>query len=941
MKKDLSICIYVLICTVIVFIPIYSCEEKDPIVVTGNIEGTITNRETDELIQGVIVSLVANGNSTFVEQSKATGADAKFSFKDLEAGSYKLSFEKEGYEPNTRNITIKAGETSSSDVLLTPIKPELNVSLSELNYGTDETSLTFTITNNGKGELKWEVKEDIEWLEVNPASGTTTTETSSVTVKISRDKMEPGNYDRTISVTTNGGNKEINVKVIIEGPILEVSPLNLDFGSEDTKKTLLLKNIGDRNLDYSITSEASWVSSINPSSGNITDETDPVEISVNRNGLNYGNYSAVLHIISTGSSIDIDVQMVVPDPNKPQLTISNSILNFGTDQSSMSFTISNSGNGNLEWSLEDNQTWINVNSNSGTLTSDGTKDIIVTVNREGLVPNNYFGKIDITSNGGSQTCNIEMEILAEPVLNVAPIVLDFGHTETVLPFVIKNLGTGNLNWDITKNKNWISLSENEGTNQSSINVSVDRSSVDYGVYSGEVNVTSNGGYESVVINMEKRAPNTAPELDFTVSPSSGFLETSFALNITCSDDYTATNDLLLRWKWQEGGNFTNWSTSKSDSHSYSSAGTKSITVEVKDEDEAITILTKSVEVSSNENPVASFTVTPQSGTINTEFAVDASNSSDDFTSKENLQIRWQWEDNAGFSNWTTNKTASHTYSSASNKTITLEVKDETGLSGFTTQNVSILDSEIEPNNEKSEAQIINLNSTITGSIVSGDNSDFYTFTSSENGNFYFSFKNLGAYNFSGNCYFYLDGYDGGWSINYIERISGISSMTKENSATIPICKGFKYYIRIDRAYSVSTSYELSTVFIPESISDNNEPNDDENQATTISINSSNTGLIGYSYDFEDFFQFTPLNDGSFSFSVKNLHPVGISQGSIGNCSISKYGDVNSLTNISSIAVANTKSSNTIQIKKDMKYIIKIKKNGDFESAPYLLTTTFR
>ena len=98
MTKQLHIKHYLVFLAIVGLLVIFSCEKDDPLVITGNIEGTINDIETNNVIQGTNVNLTTNGNSTFIEQSKTTGSDGKFSFKDLEAGSYKLSFKKEGYE---------------------------------------------------------------------------------------------------------------------------------------------------------------------------------------------------------------------------------------------------------------------------------------------------------------------------------------------------------------------------------------------------------------------------------------------------------------------------------------------------------------------------------------------------------------------------------------------------------------------------------------------------------------------------------------------------------------------------------------------------------------------------------------------------------------------------------------------------------------------------
>ncbi len=78
--------------------------------------------------------------------------------------------------------------------------------------------------------------------------------------------------------------------------------------------------------------------------------------------------------------------------------------------------------------------------------------------------------------------------------------------------------------------------------------------------------------------------NTAPTASFTVTPTSGSIETVFILNASASsDNEDSKSDLLVRW---DGGNNGTWDTdyrtTKFVSLQYSTVGTKTIKLEVKD-----------------------------------------------------------------------------------------------------------------------------------------------------------------------------------------------------------------------------------------------------------------------------------------------------------------------------------------------------------------------
>ncbi len=92
----------------------------------------------------------------------------------------------------------------------------------------------------------------------------------------------------------------------------------------------------------------------------------------------------------------------------------------------------------------------------------------------------------------------------------------------------------------------------------------------------------------------------------------------------------------------------------------------------------------------NASPTASFTVDPTSGTISTNFSVDASGCSDTEDETSALQVRWDWENDGTYdTSFSTTKITSHTYSSTGTKTIKLMVRDTGGLTNATTVSVDV------------------------------------------------------------------------------------------------------------------------------------------------------------------------------------------------------------------------------------------------------------
>jgi len=115
------------------------------------------------------------------------------------------------------NVCLKAFTSSES---FPPTTPLLFFSPESLDFGTDLTQLSFTVRNDGGGTLEWSASKNVAWVtSLNPSSGSLGAgESQSVTVSVERQGLSPGNYTGSISLSSNGGNKEVEVKMAVPVP---------------------------------------------------------------------------------------------------------------------------------------------------------------------------------------------------------------------------------------------------------------------------------------------------------------------------------------------------------------------------------------------------------------------------------------------------------------------------------------------------------------------------------------------------------------------------------------------------------------------------------------------------------------------------------------------------------------------------------------------------
>jgi len=378
------------------------------------------------------------------------------------------------------------------------------------NLGPATVSDTFAVANAGEGVLIWNVGPTPSWLSVSPTAGSTPVGgPTTVTMTVDRSGLAPGTYNGNFMIGSNGGNRIISVTIEVAAaplpPTLQVTPASLDFGTSDISENLTVANAGIGTVDWQLTETIPWLttSAVQGSTGG-TPTT--VIVTVDRTGLSPGIYSDNIEFTSNGGDVTVPVMMTVPGPT-PLLSVSTTVLNFGTNLTVLTFTIRNTGTGTLDWDISESIPWLAAAALSGTTTTE-TETITVTVDRTGLAPNDYSGVLAITSNGGAANVTANMTV-APAQLVVTPTTLNFGQFGLTKLIVISNGGTDTVNWSINTATfpAWLSVVSPIPTNGSvssnteSVILSVDRTGLSVGVHTFTFPVTSNAGNVNVTVNL--------------------------------------------------------------------------------------------------------------------------------------------------------------------------------------------------------------------------------------------------------------------------------------------------------------------------------------------------------------------------------------------------------------------------------------------------------
>ncbi|MDR2809599.1 MAG: Ig-like domain-containing protein [Tannerellaceae bacterium] len=203
----------------------------------------------------------------------------------------------------------------------------------------------------------------------------------------------------------------------------------------------------------------------------------------------------------------VDVTME-KEPIIPVLAVSDKSLDFGEDSETLSLYITNTGNGELKWSIKYEPGWFVCSPLTGT-TAKEKSTVVVTASRNQMQKGSYQQTFSISSNGGSQNIAVTMKVVGVN-LEYAPLELDFGKLTTSLPLQLTNKGTNTINYTVETSNNWIIPEKTSGriTTTDKLNILVSRESLSAGNYTGSIILKSGNDTYAIPVKMSISSNST-------------------------------------------------------------------------------------------------------------------------------------------------------------------------------------------------------------------------------------------------------------------------------------------------------------------------------------------------------------------------------------------------------------------------------------------------
>jgi len=286
-------------------------------------------------------------------------------------------------------------------------------------------SQVLQIGNARDGVLNWRVTEDCPWLGIEPAIGASHGLLTEATVTVDASGLMRGSYETTFSIQdANAVNnpRTVYVNLTVLGPVIGSDPQQLAmetdiFERHVLDRTLTIINNGGSVLDWSIVEDIPWLSVDMLAGACAAYEGGDVTVRVDCSQLSAGNHTGILTVVDPLAE---NTPLVVP----VTLYIAGAViqpsrdkLDFHFDEKGRSFPdsqiieISNSGMGNLDWTVESDSDWLKatrLNEKAVEVTVDAT---VATYGQD------YLGQVLVCdANAENSPFPIDVQLTADCIL---------------------------------------------------------------------------------------------------------------------------------------------------------------------------------------------------------------------------------------------------------------------------------------------------------------------------------------------------------------------------------------------------------------------------------------------------------------------------------------------------------------------------------------------
>lgn len=478
---------------------------------TGSVMGTISDyANANAPIAGATVTMSSTG------ESKTTGSDGRYEFKDLVPGTYTITVSANEYEGSNKDVNIEAGKTTTCDFQLQRGAANVTVSPQSLSFASDVDQLSFTIKNGSSSTQQFTVTNVPDFANVSSSTGMISSKGSEaimVTIPNRKQIKEKKSGQLTVNVGNDAFVISLSVEPYQEEAVnVDITPQTLTFDKDTEQLTFSMTSKNNRDLDYTITSDLYFLT-VSPTKGTLK-EKGKATITVNVQDRQKIDIDRVGKL-----TIDIDGNTYVVTVNVAKYDIDVNVspqnLSFNNDTDQLTLGVTNNNNQMLDYNItSDLDDVLTISPYNGNINAKEKKDVTVSVRNRKDISADRSGKLTIVVGGKSYTANVYIS-KAQTDVSISPQTLTFDKDTEQLSFTITNNNIWANSYSVSSNLSSLTLSPTSGSvgakGQQAVTVKVnDRKNITSD-QSGRITIAIGGTDYSIETKVEKYDQGTSGE----------------------------------------------------------------------------------------------------------------------------------------------------------------------------------------------------------------------------------------------------------------------------------------------------------------------------------------------------------------------------------------------------------------------------------------------
>lgn len=186
--------------------------------------------------------------------------------------------------------------------------PKLSVSANQMELSGSPRYDQIRIANAGGGQLKWNIVEKPDWMDLSDIVGRVTEDTFALKLTTNFGKLVYGSYEGVVKITSNGGDATVTVRLVYKAPSLGIDLPVINMDRHYNYSELEIRNIGGGELTWQISQAPEWLK-FDYTEGSVFGRPEKIPYRARLRTLDYGSYEETVQITSNGGEQKIKVYL--------------------------------------------------------------------------------------------------------------------------------------------------------------------------------------------------------------------------------------------------------------------------------------------------------------------------------------------------------------------------------------------------------------------------------------------------------------------------------------------------------------------------------------------------------------------------------------------------------------------------------------------------------